>query len=61
MSNIPDCKPLRETEITEVDWLGRYQLGSKSKGSEDKAGIYFHGISTFQMDVFHISAKEKRR
>ena len=59
-SNVPNCKPLRETEITEVDYVGRYQLGSKSKGLEEKAGIYFSRISTFQMNVFHISAKEKR-
>ena len=59
-SNVPNCKPLRETEITEVDYLGRYQLGSKSKGLEGKAGIYFSRISTFQMNVFHISSKEKR-
>ena len=41
ISNVPNCKPLRETEITEVDYLGRCQLRSKSKGSEEKAGIYF--------------------
>ena len=59
ISNVPNCKPLRETEITEVDYLGRYQLGSKCKGSEEKAGIYFHRISTFQMNVFHIIAKTR--
>ena len=61
ISNVPNCKPLRETEITEVDYLGPYQLGSESKGSEEMAGIYFHRISTFQMNVFHMSAKEKRQ
>ena len=61
MSNIPDCKLLRETELTEVDYLGRCQLGSKSKGSVEKVGMYFHRISKFQMNVFHISAKEKKR
>ena len=60
ISNVPNCEPLRETEITEVDYLGRYQLGSKRNGSGEKACIYFHRISTFQMNVFHISAKEKR-
>ena len=50
-----------QIEITEVDYLGRYQLGSKSKGSEEKAGICFHRISTFQMNVLHISDREKRR
>ena len=57
----PNCEPLRETEITEVDYLGRYQLGSKRKGSEEKAGICFHRISIFQMNVLHISARDKRR
>ena len=47
----PNCKPLRETKITEVNYLGRYQIGSKCKGSEEKAGIYFHRISAIQMDV----------
>ena len=47
----PNCKPLRETKITEVDYLGRYQIGSKCKGSEEKAGIYFHSISAIQMNV----------
>ena len=61
MSNIPDCKQLRETELTEEDYLGRCQLGSKNEGSVEKVRIYFHRISKFQMNVFHISAKEKRR
>ena len=59
-SNVPNCKPLRETEITEVDYLGRYLLGSKSKGLEEKAGIYFSRISTFQMNVFRHQCQKKR-
>ena len=40
MSNIPNCEPFRKIEIAEVDYLGRYQLGRKTKGSEDKRGIF---------------------
>ena len=36
--NIPNCKPLREIEITGVDYLGRYHFGRKTKGSEVEIG-----------------------
>ena len=40
ISNISNCEPFREIEIAEVDYLGRYQLGIKTKGSEEKMGVF---------------------
>ena len=40
ISHIPNWEPFREIQITEVDYLGRYQLGRKTEGSEEKAGIF---------------------
>ena len=37
--NITNCELLREIEIIEVDYLGRYHVGRKTKGSEEEAGI----------------------
>ena len=39
-SNIPNCEPFRKIEIAEVDYLGRYPLGKKTKGSQEKMGIF---------------------
>ena len=36
ISNIPNCEPLREIKVAEVDCLGLYQLGIKLKGRNRK-------------------------
>ena len=35
VSNILNCEPFREIEIAEVNYFGWYQLGRKTKGSEE--------------------------
>ena len=36
ISNIINFKPFRESEIAKVNYFGWYQLGRKTKGSEEK-------------------------
>ena len=58
-SNIPNCEPFRKIEIAEVDYIGRYKLGRRTKGSEEKKGI-FTGLPDSRC-MFSISfPKEKR-
>ena len=40
ISNILNCEPFRESETAKVDYFGWYQLGWKTKGSEEKMGIF---------------------
>ena len=50
---------LRKIEIAEVDYIGRYKLGRRTKGSEEKIGI-FTGLPDSRC-MFSISfPKEKR-
>ena len=58
ISNIPNCEPLREIEITGLDLLGRCQLRRKTKGSQEKAGI-FTGLQHSRCIVMLQFCKEK--
>ena len=40
ISNILNCEPFRESEIAKVDYFGWYKLGRKTKGLEEKKGIF---------------------
>ena len=40
ISNILKCEPFRESEIAEVDYFGLYELGRKTKGSEENMAIF---------------------
>ena len=40
ISNILNCEPFRESEIEKVDYFGWYELGSKTKGSEENMAIF---------------------
>ena len=59
ISNVPNCKPLRETEITEVDYLGRYQLGVNVKDRKRKQVYIFTGFPHSRW-MFSISLPKKR-
>ena len=40
ISNIPNCELSRKIEVAEVDYIGRYKLGRKTRGSQEKMGIF---------------------
>ena len=40
ISNFLNCEPFRESEIAKVDYFGLYELGRKTKGSEEIMGIF---------------------
>ena len=59
ISNISNCEPFREIEIAEVDYLGRYELGIQTKGSEEKMCIFI-GLPDSRCMFSTSVPKEKR-
>ena len=55
---IANCESLREIKVAEVDCLGLYQLGIKTKGSEEKMGV-FTGLPDSRC-MFYTSVSKER-
>ena len=54
-----NCEPFRESEIANINYFGWYQLGRKTKGSEENMAIFTlvpHSRCMFSTSV----SKEKK-